>query len=112
LGLRVALGSCHRKVRIETGAIQLTLMPCSAQSSASERVRPTIPAFSLRELRLGKPVSAYRSDASEGCRAEARRAKAGRLQVVVPAPVTAAVRPASEISVIMSGAPRSCFAAS
>jgi hypothetical protein len=33
---------------------------------------------SLRELRLGKPAQAYRSEVSEGCRAVARRAKAGR----------------------------------
>jgi hypothetical protein len=32
---------------------------------------------SLRELRLGKPVPHTQSEASEGCRAEARRAKAG-----------------------------------
>src|SRR5215469_5199660 len=32
---------------------------------------------SLRELRLGKPAEVSRSEASEGCRAVARRAKAG-----------------------------------
>ena len=34
---------------------------------------------SLRDLRLGKPAEPSRSEASEGCRAVARRAKAGSI---------------------------------
>ena len=34
----------------------------------------------LRKLRLGKPAELYRSEASEGCRGVARRAKPGSLR--------------------------------
>ena len=39
---------------------------------------------SLRELRLGKPAPIYRSEASEGCRGVARRAKLGLGKCIRP----------------------------